>query len=376
MAEKEVAIIGVGITKFSRNSPRPLVELAREAGIKALKDAGVDFRDIQIGFCAHCNQHLGAGAECFAELGMTGIPVTNVEVACASFSRGVMLAADMIVGGVYDMALVLGVEKMPRGMVPLGNPAEMAYPLRLGIMPMPGAYAMQCQEHMHNYGSKPEHFAKAAEKSHRNASLNPNATYQDVYSLEQIMEARMISDPITMLMCSANADGATASVVCSKEKAKQYTNNPMILTGWAGGTPMYERGQAMGISEGPTEYLGEKAYEMAGIGPEDVDILQLHDAFSPGEIFALEELGFCPHGEGGIFVWEGHTEIGGRFPVNTDGGLVSCGHPIGATGGRMIAELYWQFKEAGGKRQVPNKPKVGMLQNQGLGGTNVLIFKQ
>jgi acetyl-CoA acetyltransferase len=373
--KREVAIVGVGVTKFGRVTGRGLTEMAREAGLKALKDAGAEFRDIQVGFCAHCNQPLGTGQECFSQLGMSGIPVTNVEVACASHSRGVMLAADMISGGAYDMALVVGVEKMPRGMVPVGDPSEMSYGFKLGIMPMPGAYAMRCQRHMHDYGTKPEHFGKAAEKAHRNGSLNPNATYQDVFTLDQIMNSRMIADPITMFMCSANADGATATVLCSKEKAKQYTNKPLWLIGWAGGTPMYVKGEEGGLAEGPTEYLSKQVYEMSGMGQEDVDVVQVHDAFSPGEIFAMEELGFCAHGEGGPFVWEGNTEIGGKIPVNTDGGLSSCGHPIGATGGRMIAELCWQLRGTTGQRQVPGDPKVALLHNQGLGGTNVMMFK-
>lgn len=373
---QEVVILGVGVTKFGRLTGRSPVDMAREAGLKALKDAGMDFRDIQVGFCAHVNQAAGTGMDCFAELGMTGIPITNVEVACASQTRGVMLAADMIAAGIYDTALVIGVEKMPRGMVPLGGDRrDMSYGFVLGIMPFPGVYAMQAQRHMHDYGTKLEHFAKSAEKAHRYGSLNPNATYRDVYTLEQIMNSRMIADPITMLMCSANADGATATVVCSREKAKRYTTKPVQLTGWAGGTPMYVKGEAAGLGEGPTEYLGKKVYAMSGIGPEEVKVMQMHDAFSPGEIFTLEELGLCPHGEGGRFVWEGNTEIEGKVPVNTDGGLVSCGHPIGATGGRMIAELSWQLRGMAGERQVPGNPKAALLHNQGLGGTNVMMLK-
>ena len=377
MAEKEVVILGVGITKFGRATGRDLFRMAQEAGLKALKDAGVSFRDIQIGFCAHVNQPTGTGQECFARLGMTGIPVTNVEVACASHTRGVMMAADMISAGAYDMALVIGVEKMPRGMVPMkGDRRDTPYALMTGIMPMPGIYSLQARRHMHDYRTKPEHFGKIAEKNHRNGSLNPNATYREVFTLEQVMSSRMIADPITMLMCSANADGATATVVCSKEKAKRYTTRPMLMVGWAGGTPMYVKGEsAGGMAEGPTAYLGKKVYEMSGIGPEEVKVAQMHDAFTPGELFTTEELGLCPHGEGGPFVWEGNTEIGGKIPINTDGGLTSCGHPIGATGGRMIAELCWQLRGTAGERQVPGNPQVALLHNQGLGGTNVMMFK-
>jgi len=136
---------------------------------------------------------------------------------------------------------------------------------------------------------------------------------------------------------------------------------------------VYERGGG-GLVEGPTEMLGEKVYHMSGLGPDDVDVMQVHDAFSPGELFTVEELGFCPKGEGGPFIWEGNTEINGKIPVNTDGGLVSCGHPIGATGGRMIGELSWQLRGMAGERQVKDA-KVALLHNQGLGGTNVMMFK-
>lgn len=374
MAEKEVVILGVGLTKFGRVTGRNPLDMARDAGLMALKDAGVDFRDIEAGFCAHCYQPIGAGMFAFGQLGMTGIPVTNVEVACTSQSRGVMLAAQEIAGDTYDMALVIGIEKMPRGLVPIpGDLADMPYEFAMGLMPMPGTYAMTAQRHMHRYGTKPEHFGKAAEKSHRNSTLNPNATYQQAYTLEEIMNSRMIADPITLLMCSANADGATATVVCSKEKAKKYTSKPVLLVGWAAGTPVYEKGEPM-LAEGPSEMLGKKVYKMSGLGPQDVDVAQVHDAFSPGEIFTVEELGFCPKGEGGPFTWEGNTEINGKIPVNTDGGLVSCGHPIGATGGRMIAELSWQLRGLAGQRQVKD-PKVALMHNQGLGGTTMLMFK-
>ena len=375
--QNEVAILGVGITKFTRTTDKSLQDMAREAGLMALKDAGVEYKDIQTGFCAHVNQPVGTGMDCFSQLGMTGIPVTNIEVACASHSRSVMMAADLISAGAYDLALVIGVEKMPKGMVPIiGDKSDMSIGFLAGIMPMPGAYAMMAQRHMHLYGTEIKHFAKAAEKAHRNASLNLNATYREVYSLEEIMNSRMVADPITMLMCSANANGATATVVCSKEKAKQYSSNPLMLIGWAGGNPMYLKGHEGDLSEGPTEFLGKKVYESTGVGPEDVDIVQLHDAFSPGEIFTMEELGFCSHGEGGPFVWEGNTEINGKIPVNTDGGLVSCGHPIGATGGRMIAEICHQLRGDAGQRQIPGNPKIGLLHNQGWGGTNVMIFKK
>ena len=188
------------------------------------------------------------------------------------------------------------------------------------------------------------------------------------------MNSRMIADPITLYQCSANADGATATIVCSAEKAKQYTTNPIFLCGWAGGAPMYTKGEAALLLEGPVDMLGQKAHAMSGLGPKDVDVVQVHDAFSPGEIIVIEQLGLCPIGEGGPFVWEGNTKVGGKLPVNTDGGLVSCGHPIGATGGRMIFELVSQLRGLAGPRQI-NGPKVAMLENAGIGGVTVEMFK-
>lgn len=371
---KPVVVLGVGMTKFGRATGRPNRESALEAGMRAIKDAEVSPKDIQIAFCGHCNQGLGTGLQVFNELGISGIPITNVEVACASESRGVFLAAELISAGAYDMAMVLGIEKMPRGLVPTGgDPSEAGYEGRMGLTIMPGAYATRAHRHMHVYGTKREHFAQAAVKAHRNGSLNPNATYQDVYTLEEVLNSRMIAEPITLYMCSANADGATATILCSQEKARQYTTRGVFLVGWAAGSSVYSKDEP-GLSDSPVDLLGKKVYEMAGLGPEDVSVAQVHDAFSPGEIFVVEDLGFCPVGEGGPFVWEGNTEISGKIPVNTDGGLVSCGHPIGATGGRMIAELAWQLRGQAGPRQV-KEPKAAMLHNEGVGGANVMMFK-
>lgn len=307
-------------------------------------------------------------------LRITGIPITNVEVACASHTRSVVLAAELISAGAYDTAMVIGIEKLPRGLVPVGgDPSDYNYDARMGLILAPGAYATRANRHMHLYGTKSEHFAQAAVKAHRNGSLNPNATYQDVYTLDEVLNSRLVADPITLYMCSANADGATVTVLCSKEKAKHYTTSPILLAGWAAGSAVYTGGEPT-LAEADEEHLAKKVYEMAGLGPQDVHVAQVHDAFSPAEIFVIEDLGFCSRGEGGPFVWEGNTEIGGKIPVNTDGGLVSCGHPIGATGGRMIAELVWQLRGQAGPRQL-NNPKVAMLHNDGVGGVNMMIFK-
>jgi acetyl-CoA acetyltransferase len=370
---RDVVILGVGLHKFGRFPEKGLGDFARVAALAALKDAGVDYKDIEAGFCGRVYDRVNAGLRTFGELGLTGIPITNVELACASSSRAAMLAADAIAGGIYDLVLVIGAEKMARGMLG-GGEMEPSYQMLMGLFIMPGAYAQMAQRHMYEYGTKPEHFAQVSVKSHKNAVHNPNAHYQAPLSLEEVMNSRMVADPITLYQCCPTSDGASAVVLASAEKARQYTSTPIYLKSWYGGTPMYKDGE-VDIMEGPTAMLGQKCYDKAGVGPEDIDVAQVHDAFSPGEIFTIEDLRFCPKGEGGPFVWEGNTEITGKIPVNTDGGLLSRGHPLGATGGAMIAELTWQLRGQAGARQVEGA-KTALLENAGVGGLNVMIFQR
>lgn len=367
-----VAIVGVGLHPFGRHPDRSAEDLGREAGLQALEDAGLVYKDVEAGFLARVTPSgIGAGQRIFGELGLTGIPVTNVELACASSSRGVMHAAELIRSGGAEVAMVIGVEKMGRGM--LQPASERSYQAKLGLTLLPGAYAMMAQRHMHLHGTKPEHFAQVSVKSHKNAVHNPYAQYKIEVTLEEVLNSRMIAEPITLYQCCPTSDGASAVILASEKRARQLTNQPVYMTAWAGGTPIFDPDEP-GLSEGPTALLAKKVYEAAGFGPEDVDVCQVHDAFSPGEILTVEELGFVKEGEGGPFVWEGGTEIGGRVPVNTDGGLLSRGHPMGATGGAMIAEITRQLRGQAGPRQVEN-PKVGLVQNAGIGGVNVMAFQ-
>src|SRR4030042_2056959 len=247
---RDVVVLGVGPHKFGRFPEKGLGDFGREAGLAALKDAGVDYKDIEAGFCGRVYDRVYAGLRTFGEPGLTGIPITNVEL----------------------------------------------------------AYAQMAQRHMHEYGTKPEHFAQVSVKSHKNAVHNPNAHYQAPLSLEEVMNSRMVADPITLYQCCPTSDGASAVVLASAEKARQYTSKPVYLRAWFGGTPKYENGE-VDIPEGPTGLLAQKCYQKAGVGPGDIDVAQVHDAFSPGEVFTIQDLGFFPKGEGGPFVWEGNTWI-------------------------------------------------------------------
>ncbi|MDI6857134.1 MAG: thiolase family protein [Dehalococcoidia bacterium] len=375
MSDKRVVVLGVGLHPFGRFPEKSINELGRTAGLEALKDAGMDFRDIDAGFCGRVVAGSGVGLSVFGELGRTGLPVTNVELACASSSRAVDLAANSILAGIFDTCMIIGVEKMGRGMLPVGMNAGggVSFQGAMGLALMPGAYALMAQRHMALYGTKPEHFAQVSVKSHRNGVLNPYAQYQAPLTLEEVMNSRMIADPITLYQCCPTSDGASAVIICSEEKARRYTTKPVFLVGWGGATPTYTPGE-VALSEGPTEMLAKKVYEMAGLGPEDVDVCQCHDAFTPGEILTIENLGFCKKGEGGPFVWEGGTEITGKKPVNTDGGLLSRGHPMGATGGAMITEIVRQLRGEAGPRQVANA-KVGIQHNAGVGGIEIMIYQ-
>jgi acetyl-CoA acetyltransferase len=370
----KVVILGVGLHPFGRFPEKSISELGRTAALEAMKDAGVDYKDIQAGYCGRVVASTGVGLNIFEELGSTGIPVTNVELACASSSRAAELAATAIKAGEYDMCMVVGVEKMQRGMLDLGRSSGggMSFAGAMGMALLPGEYAMQARRHMALYGSKPEHFAQVSVKSHKNGCLNPNAQYQVQLSLEDILNSRMIADPITLYQCCPTSDGGSAVILCSEEKARRYTTKPVYLSVSMGATPIYTPGELQ-LSEGPTAWLAKKVYERAGLGPEDVDVAQCHDAFTPGEVLTVEKLGFCNEGEGGVFVWEGNTEITGKKPMNTDGGLLSRGHPMGATGGAMIAEIVRQLRGEAGPRQVANA-KVGMIHNAGVGGIQVSIL--
>jgi acetyl-CoA C-acetyltransferase len=275
----------------------------------------------------------------------------------------------------YDMALVAGVEMLPRGLAPVGDFDTYQQLMGMGVPPV--WYALQEKRYLHEYGATPEQIAKVAVIAHRNGALNPRAHHQNPVTLEEVMNSRMICDPIRLLECAPTSSGASAAVICTKEKARKYTNKPLItIAACACSSPKYVAGgRGIYTWEGMVAINSKNAYETAGIGPEDIDVTQVHDAFAYGLIGQVEALGYCPKGEGARFVWEGKTEISGEKPVNTDGGLNSRGHPLGATGIAAMAELVWQLRGEAGPRQVANA-KVALQSTTGLGGNIVHIYKR
>ena len=379
---REVVVLGAGLHRFGRFPDKTYQELGREAIKNALEDSGVPFPDIEVAYVGRVLAGMGTGLNVVSEMGQTGIPVINIEMACASSTSAFREAYLSVANGVYDTALVVGFEKMERGMIQISE--STSFQSVMGLAVMPAAYALQAQRYMADYGATPEMFAQVSVKSHKAGALNPYAQYQKETTLEEVMASRMIADPITLLQCSPTTDGAAAVVICAADKAKKYSaKRQMTVAGWATGSGKYQRqgegdGEGEADSEGSSdvERLARIAYDRAGIGPEDVDVTQVHDAFSPGEIFMAEGLGLVPKGEGARAVWEGRTEIDGDIPINTDGGLISRGHPIGATGAAMVTEIFRQLTGEAGPRQVKGgKANVGLIHNAGIGGVNILVFK-
>jgi len=376
---REVCIVGVGLHKFGRFPEKRVEDTGREAILAALEDAGAEFSDIEAGFCGRVFPPItGTGMHVFGEVGQTGILIDNVEKACASSATAVRIAAWVIAAGLYDVCLCVGVEKMQRGLIGAvapGMESMATYWQLMGMGIMPAQYAMGAMRHMKKYGTTREMLAQVAVKNHKNGALNPYAQYQTPLTLEEVLNARMICDPLTLYQCSPTTDGASAAVVCAKEVAHRFRGKPITIAGWSSGTPEYQPvGIGGDVSEGMVARLAGECYERAGLGPEDIDVCQVHDAFSYGEIQAIEECGFCPRGEGGRFVWEGKADIDGELPVNTDGGLESRGHPQGATGIAQIAEIVRQLRGEAGPRQVPGNPKAGLTHNVGVGGCQMFIF--
>jgi acetyl-CoA acetyltransferase len=360
------AVAGAGIIPFGKHSDRTLVDMAAEAAYLALKDAGIDPGRIDMAFFANgvAGRLFGdstIGQNVFWEVGINRIPVFNVENACASGSTAFYLASSMIAAGQAKMALVVGAEKMCVPQFGLINSGETEIDTRLGLV-APASFALRAKRHMEEFGTTPEQLAMVSVKNRRHAGLNPFAQFRDPLSIQEVLTSPMIVDPLTRFQCCPIADGAAAVLVCHPETAKRMKRAiqvecAILCTG------NYENPQDLARWETDRRAC-QMAYEQAGVGPEDLDVIECHDAFSISEILHYEAMDLCLEGEGGRFVEEGHTTLGGRIPVNVSGGLMSRGHPVGATGVAQICEIVCQLRKEAGPRQVPDV-KVGLAHCMG-----------
>ena len=367
---EDVYVLGIDMIKFGRFPEKSLAELGAEAALLALDDAGLKIQDVEAMWCGNLMQANNmVGQQVLQQIGQTGIPVVNCANACATGATAFRDAWLAVKAGAYDVVLAVGVEQMGKGLLG-GTGAGRGIPKEglLGSMTMPAVFAEAGMEHSRKYGTTFEQFAKVSVKNHHHSTLNPKAMYQIETPLEQVMGAEMISYPNTKLMCSVNVDGSAAAVLVSERKAKQLGMKRAVKVRASVLTsdPWSERDLVMPDVNTCTRLAAKKAYEMAGVGAEDINLIELHDCFATAEILHYENLGLCKDGEAGKLIDEGQTAIGGRIPVNLSGGLLSKGHPLGATGIANIYEISTHLRGEAGKRQVPNA-KLGLTHVIGLG---------
>ena len=376
---RNVYVLGTGMIKFGRYPEKTVPELGADAALIALKDAGINIKDVELFASGNLYQaNAMIGQRILQQIGQTGVPVINVSNACATGSTAFREAFMAVASGMYDVAMAVGVEQMGKqGLLGGGGGGtDPAYSTegRIGSGLMPAVFGQAGMEHMRKYGTKLEHFAKISVKSHKHATRNPFSQYQNEVSLEDVMNARMVAYPNTLYMCCPTGDGAAAAILVSEDKLKQLAGGrkrarvaASILTS----DPYTERDLTLPDVSTLTRRAAQKAFDMAGVGPKDVSLTELHDCFATAELIHYENLGLCSEGEAAKFIDEGggmHPDFGGKSPVNVSGGLLSKGHPLGATGVANICEVVWHLTEdeRAKQRQVPNA-KVGMAHVIGLG---------
>jgi acetyl-CoA acyltransferase len=371
MAVRQVSIIGVGMTRFGKFLERSLQDLGREAVWNAIEDANVPVKDIEL---AYVGNGLGPqltelkgtiGQHVLTSAGIFGVPVVNVENACSSGSTALRGAYLEVASGSCDVALALGVEKLfcgdaARSAAAMAQGTTFA---KFGFM-FVALYAMQLRRWVEKYGVTKEQFAKVVVKNTYNGSLNPYAQFRKPMTIEEVLNSRVIAEPLTQYMCSTMGDGAAAAIVCARKIASRYTSKPPIHIAaceLVSGTFTFPDEEHEPI----TKRAAKRAFKKAGIGPEDVNVAEVHDGMAPAELLLYEELGFCKEGEAGRMIDEGQTTLKGRIPVNPSGGLAAKGHPVAATGLAQVAEIVWQLRGEAGQRQVSNNPRIGLTENAG-----------
>jgi acetyl-CoA C-acetyltransferase len=379
---RPVAVIGVGKTAFGAFANRDLRSLAVEAGTKCIADAHVSPSQVEAFYLGNFagpsfvgQNHLApyvAGA-----MGITGVPATRFEAACASSGSAFFHAVSSVAAGFYDLVLIGGVEKMTSQTTPkvteiLAGAGDMSGEGRAGAT-FPALFAMIARRHMYQYGTNREHLAAVAVKNHANGAKNPQAHMRKVITMEQALNGKPISDPLTVYDCSLISDGAAAVMIAPLERASEFTAKPVRVLGIAQTSDQVALDQKDDITMfRAVTQAGEKAYKMAGVTPQDIQFAELHDCFTIAEIIATEDLGFVKKGEGGPYALEGRTCLKGERPVNASGGLKSKGHPVGATGVGQICDVVTQIRCEGGERQV-ERHSLGLTQNLGGSGATAVV---
>ncbi len=389
---RKVYVVGVGMTKFEKPGSRDwdYPDMAREAGSRALADAGISFETVEQACVGYCYGDSTCGERAVYTLGLTGIPIYNVNNNCATGSTALFMAKQFVEGELADCVLALGFEKMEKGSLgvkftdrtnPMDRHARAMIEKRgfAKAPPAPQFFGNAGREHMERYGTTAEQFAKIGWKNHRHSVHNPYSQFQDEYTLQQILDAPMVYEPLTKLQCCPTSDGAGAAILASESFVRKHglEARAVEILGMAMATDFpssfEEKSDIKLVGSEMTRSAAEKVYRQSGFGPEDVDVVELHDCFSCNELISYEALGLCPEGKGGAFVDSGANSYGGRVVVNPSGGLISKGHPLGATGLAQCAELNWQLRGEAEARQVEGA-RLALQHNLGLGGAAVVAI--
>jgi len=387
---RRINVIGVGMVPFAKpGKSEEYNVMAAKAGKAALADAAVPFGEIEQAFAGYVFGDSTCGQRAVYEIGLTGIPVFNVNNNCSTGSSALMLGAQAIAGGLAECVLVVGFEQMEKGALaakwtdrtnPMDKHANLMSEVQ-GFTQAPPAAQMfggAGREYRWKYGTKRETFAKISNKARIHASKNPYALFKEVLSVEEIMASEEVFDPLTRYQCCPPTCGAAAAVLCSDEFAKKHgIERPVYIAAQAMTTDFpstfEEKSMIKMIGYDMAKAAAQKVYEKAGIGPEDIQVVELHDCFTANELLTYEALGLCKEGEAEKFIWDGQNTYGGKFVTNPSGGLLSKGHPLGATGLAQCTELVWHLRGTAGDRQVAGA-KIALQHNLGLGGACVVTM--
>jgi len=362
---REVIVLGVGQSAFGKFPGRSVAQLGCEAALAAVRDAGIETRQIQTAYTSRLYSDMITGQVILKDIGLAGIEMINIENACAGGATAVRALWKDIAAGYCDVGIALGVESMTTSPVAgkLIPPSKDDLEGQLG-MAMPVVFALMARRLMETHGATADDFAQVSVKAHDFGALNSLAQYRKRFSVEEVLASRMVVDPITLLQCCPNTDGAAAVVLCSAAFARRYTSRPVRIRASVlqSGDFAYKREDLTSFQVGHKS--AKLAYEMAGVDPKDLDVVEVHDAFAVEEIVHYEDLMLCERGEGVKLLRSGATSLGGRIPVNPSGGLLSLGHPLSASGVRNLAEITLQLRGQCGERQTPNA-KLGLAQMLG-----------
>ena len=376
---RPVFVAGLGLSHFDYLPDVPPTQYASEMIFQALRDAEMEWKDIQAVFCGACYLGVAIGHKIIKEVGLTGIPIVNIENACSTGASALRLAYQAVAAEIHDVVLVIGVEKNPKGPIP--SKAFLPWESQLGFNFQPGNYALETVKYMNRTGATEEDISLVTVKNRKNASLNPNARFQTPVTLEEVMNSRMVAPPLRLFHCCPLADGAAVAIICSHDKLKSLSRAVRVAAAvlrTATYKEEYVPGGIIGSAKFPAivnsvRASAREAYEMSGYGPDDIDVVQAYDSVSSSELWDIEELGFCGEGEAHRLLRDGVFDIDGRLPVNTDGGLMGRGHPMGATGLGQILEVVTQLRGEAGPRQVKDA-RIGLTHAMGAGPNSTVTI--